>query len=207
MSGCTEDSELLFWKVGVDGIVCDLFWGVLGAFCQINFVSRRSCLACSLGSLESRHKSVDDVIRFNRNLRMLSQEVWARVVCDECEFQGLREILFLREKLGKMMFPRVLERFLASRLSFVSLTDVFRNLGFALCWRVWFFQVQTNPEIWNSSWKPSHFPSGKLRINATKAKWEITWMPKSEISFILSELIRITHTNVKPSSNCEKHLS
>ena len=50
------------------------------------------------------------------------------MVCDEFEFQGLREILFLKEKLRKRMFPRVVKRFLDSRVNFVLLTDVFRNL-------------------------------------------------------------------------------
>ena len=72
MSGCTEDSELLFWKVGVDGIACDLFCGALGAFFQINFVSRLSCLECSVGSIEPLRNGVDDVFQFEHNLRMFN---------------------------------------------------------------------------------------------------------------------------------------
>ena len=69
---CTEDFELLFLRIGDNVIAWDLCCGALGAFYQINFVSRRSCLACSLRSIESLHKGVDDVIQFKRNLRMLN---------------------------------------------------------------------------------------------------------------------------------------
>ena len=57
------------------------------------------------------------------------------MVCDEFEFQSLRGILFLKEKLRKRMFPRVAKRFLDSHLSYVFLTDVFFSrfeLGFMM---------------------------------------------------------------------------
>lgn len=39
------------------------------------------------------------------------------------------EVLFLKEKLRKRMFPRVVKHFLDSRLSVVLLTEVFHNLS------------------------------------------------------------------------------
>ena len=51
------------------------------------------------------------------------------MVCDEFRFQYLREILFLKEKLSKIMFPPEVKRFLDSRLSFVLLVDIFCNFS------------------------------------------------------------------------------
>ena len=46
-------------------IAWDLFCGTLGAFHQINFGSRMSCLECSVGSIEPLHNGVDDVFQLN----------------------------------------------------------------------------------------------------------------------------------------------
>ena len=63
---------------------------------------------------------------------------------------------------------------------------------------------ESNPEIGIWSRKPFHFPSGSLRKNVTKSKGEITRMPKLNISFIPSELERITHANINVELNLRK---
>lgn len=71
------------------------------------------------------------------------------MVCDKFKFQSSREVLFLKEKLRKRMFPRVVKCFLDSRLSFVLLTDVFRNLSWRLVYMFDSFQFrQTKRSIW-----------------------------------------------------------
>ena len=72
MSVCTENFELLFLEVGGNVIAWDLFCGALGAFYQINLVSRMSCLECSVGSIEPLHNGVDDGFQFEHKLRMLN---------------------------------------------------------------------------------------------------------------------------------------
>ena len=54
------------------------------------------------------------------------------MICDELEFQNLREI-FPKREIEKRMFLRVVKRSLDSFLSYVFMTDVFHKLSLALC--------------------------------------------------------------------------
>ena len=44
------------------------FCGVLGASHQINFISRRNYLECSVGPIELLHKGVDGVFRLEHSV-------------------------------------------------------------------------------------------------------------------------------------------
>ena len=72
MSVCTEDFELLFLKIGGNVITWTYFCGALGAFYQINFVSRMSYLEYLMDLIEPLHNGVDDVFQFEHNLRMFN---------------------------------------------------------------------------------------------------------------------------------------
>ena len=77
------------------------------------------------------------------------------MINDEFEFQSSREVYFLKERLRKRMFSWVVKRFLYSRLSFVLLTDVFRNLSWHWVDMCDSFQFRWNKKkyfIWAFKW-------------------------------------------------------
>lgn len=141
----------LFLKVGGDVITWDLFWGALDAICQINFVSRRSCLECSVGSIEPLHKDVDDVFQFEHNfddanLRGLSScgIWWIRILRFERNFIPKREI-------EKKMFSQVVKCALDSCLSCVFVTEAMYNLSWFHVGTVVLFQFRKLNEVFDLS--------------------------------------------------------
>ena len=96
------------------------------------------------------------------------------MVCDEFRFQCLREILFLKEKLSKIIFPREVKRFLVSRLSFALLADVFRNFSWRCDGICDSFQIRRNERsFWFGHSSDFSFGFRGVHLQAVKLKVDL----------------------------------